>query len=121
MFIEHDKEKECSEVSSLRHHSKNYYEIHRTNLFGVSIQLFQEINVKYDHLFYISLFKDAFQALHNAPSTVWKNTIRISFINQQGLSEAGIDQNGIFKEFIQEVIRQAFDPSFNLFKVRIFI
>ncbi|CAF5069959.1 unnamed protein product, partial [Rotaria sp. Silwood1] len=94
MFIEHDKEKECSEVSPLRHHSRNYYEIHRTNLFG-----------------------DAFRALQNASSTIWKNTIRISFINQQGLAEAGIDQNGIFKEFIQEVTRQAFDPAFNLFKV----
>ncbi|CAF2071444.1 unnamed protein product [Rotaria magnacalcarata] len=94
MFIEHDKEKECNEVSSLRHHMKNYYEIHRTNLFG-----------------------DAFQALQNVPSTIWKNTIRISFINQQGLAEAGIDQNGIFKEFVQEVTRQAFDPAFNLFKV----
>ncbi|CAF4491541.1 unnamed protein product [Rotaria sp. Silwood2] len=94
MFIEHDKEKESTEVSSLRHHLKNYYEIRRTNLFG-----------------------DAFHSLKSASSTIWKNTIRISFINQQGLAEAGIDQNGIFKEFIQEVTRQAFDPAFNLFKV----
>ncbi len=36
MFIERDKEKENNEVSSLRHHMKNYYEIHRTNLFGVN-------------------------------------------------------------------------------------
>ncbi len=75
-------------------------------------------------MFVIELFffflKDAFQSLQNASSTIWKNTIRISFINQQGLAEAGIDQNGIFKEFIQEVTRQAFDPSFNLFKVFIF-
>ncbi len=35
MFIERDKEKECHEGSSLRHHMRNYYEIHRTNLFGV--------------------------------------------------------------------------------------
>jgi ubiquitin-protein ligase E3 B len=65
----------------------------------------------------IYLFKDAFRSLQNASSTIWKNTIRISFINQQGLAEAGIDQNGIFKEFIQEITQQAFDPSFNLFKV----
>jgi len=37
MFIERDKEKECSEMSSSsRYHIKNYYEIHRTNLFGVN-------------------------------------------------------------------------------------
>ncbi|CAF3697204.1 unnamed protein product [Adineta steineri] len=94
MFIERDKEKECNEISSLRYHTKNYYEIHRTNLFG-----------------------DAFRSLQSASSSTWKNTIRISFINQQGLAEAGIDQNGIFKEFIQDVTRQAFDPAFNLFKV----
>ena len=39
MFIERDKEKECNEVSMLRHHMKNYYEIHRTNLFGVSADM----------------------------------------------------------------------------------
>jgi ubiquitin-protein ligase E3 B len=94
MFIERDKEKECNEVSSLRHSMKHYYEIHRSNLFG-----------------------DAFESLQNVSSTVWKNTLRISFINQQGLAEAGIDQNGIFKEFIQEVTRQGFNPAFNLFKV----
>lgn len=35
MFIERDKEKENNEVSLLRYQMKNYYEIHRTNLFGV--------------------------------------------------------------------------------------
>ncbi|CAF1207544.1 unnamed protein product, partial [Adineta ricciae] len=74
MFIERDKEKESNEYSTSRYHMKNYYEIHRTNLFG-----------------------DAFRSLQNASSTTWKNTIRISFINPQGLAEAGIDQNGIFK------------------------
>lgn len=36
MFIERDKEKETNEVSLLRHQMKHYYEIHRTNLFGVN-------------------------------------------------------------------------------------
>jgi hypothetical protein len=36
MFIERDKEKENNEVSLSRYHMKNYYEIHRTNLFGVN-------------------------------------------------------------------------------------
>ncbi|UJR25011.1 hypothetical protein I4U23_006372 [Adineta vaga] len=94
MFIERDKEKECNEYSTSRYHTKNYYEIHRTNLFG-----------------------DAFRSLQNATPITWKNTIRISFINPQGLAEAGIDQNGIFKEFIQEITRQSFDPAFNLFRV----
>jgi hypothetical protein len=36
MFIERDKEKENNEISLFRHHMKNYYAIHRTNLFGVN-------------------------------------------------------------------------------------
>ncbi len=36
MFIERDKEKENNEISLFRHNMKNYYAIHRTNLFGVN-------------------------------------------------------------------------------------
>ena len=111
MFIERDREKESNESSVFRHQMRNYYEIHRTNIFGVRRK--QIFSFPYE--FFV---QDAFQSLQNASSTAWKNTIRVSFINQQGLAEAGIDQNGIFKEFIQEVIRIAFDPAFNLFKVR---
>ena len=35
----------------------------------------------------------------------------------QGLDEAGIDQDGVFKEFLEETIKRVFDPSLNLFKV----
>ena len=44
--------------------------------------------------------------------------IRVRFINEQGLDEAGIDQDGVFKEFLEETITRVFDPSLNLFKVR---
>ena len=36
----------------------------------------------------------------------------------QGLDEAGIDQDGVFKEFLEETIQKVFDPSLNLFRVR---
>ena len=35
----------------------------------------------------------------------------------QGLEEAGIDETGVFKEFLEDVITRAFDPALNLFKV----
>ena len=35
----------------------------------------------------------------------------------QGLDEAGIDQDGVFKEFLEETLQRVFDPSLNLFKV----
>ena len=37
----------------------------------------------------------------------------------QGLDEAGIDQDGVFKEFLEETIKRVFDPSLNLFKVSV--
>ena len=40
--------------------------------------------------------------------------------NMQGLEEAGIDEMGVFKEFLEEVITQAFDPALNLFKVLLY-
>ena len=35
----------------------------------------------------------------------------------KGLDEAGIDQDGVFKEFLEETIARVFDPSLSLFKV----
>ena len=46
-----------------------------------------------------------------------KGLIRVKFVNEQGLDEAGIDQDGVFKEFLEETIAKVFDPSLNLFKV----
>ena len=44
-----------------------------------------------------------------------KDTIKIRFINAQGLEEAGIDENGVFKEFLEETIKETFNPDFGLF------
>jgi hypothetical protein len=37
------------------------------------------------------------------------------------LDEAGIDQDGVFKEFLEETIARVFDPSLNMFKVNIYL
>jgi hypothetical protein len=37
--------------------------------------------------------------------------------NDQGLDEAGIDEMGLFKEFLEETVKRAFDPDFGLFAV----
>ena len=44
--------------------------------------------------------------------------VLFTFLCAQGLAEAGIDETGVFKEFLEETIKKAFDPSLNLFKVR---
>jgi len=46
-----------------------------------------------------------------------KSVIRVKFYNDLGLAEAGIDQDGVFKEFLEETVKKIFDPQFNLFRV----
>ncbi|XP_015784165.1 ubiquitin-protein ligase E3B [Tetranychus urticae] len=63
------------------------------------------------------IVEDGYQQLVLLPPHALKGIIRVKFINEQGLDEAGIDQDGVFKEFLEETIKKVFDPSLNLFKV----
>ncbi|UYV76096.1 UBE3B [Cordylochernes scorpioides] len=62
------------------------------------------------------LVEDGYQQLALLPAPALKGVVRVRFVNQQGLDEAGIDQDGVFKEFLEETIQRIFDPSLNLFK-----
>lgn len=44
-----------------------------------------------------------------------KSRISISFIDEFGLVEAGIDGGGVFKEFLTALSREAFDVNSGLF------
>ncbi|VDM65042.1 unnamed protein product [Strongylus vulgaris] len=61
------------------------------------------------------LVEDGYRQLSLLSTRALKSTIRVKFINQQGLDEAGIDQDGVFKEFLELTIKQVFDPALNLF------
>ncbi|RWS12158.1 ubiquitin-protein ligase E3B-like protein [Dinothrombium tinctorium] len=63
------------------------------------------------------IVEDGYQQLAMLPAQSLKGVIRVKFINEQGLDEAGIDQDGVFKEFLEETIKKVFDPSLNLFRV----
>ncbi|XP_067137441.1 ubiquitin-protein ligase E3B isoform X2 [Centruroides vittatus] len=63
------------------------------------------------------IVEDGYQQLAMLPPQSLKGVIRVKFINEQGLDEAGIDQDGVFKEFLEETIKKIFDPSLNLFKI----
>ncbi|CAF0883062.1 unnamed protein product [Brachionus calyciflorus] len=63
------------------------------------------------------MIEDAYTNLFSLSPNLIKAPIRISFINEFGLKEAGIDQDGVFKEFLQEVVLQLLNPQFNLFKL----
>lgn len=62
------------------------------------------------------IVEDGYRQLAALTPQQMKGTIRVRFINIQGLDEAGIDQDGVFKEFLEETIKKVFDPSLNLFK-----
>lgn len=63
------------------------------------------------------IVEDGYRQLALLPPHALKGVIRVKFVNEQGLDEAGVDQDGVFKEFLEETIKRVFNPSLNLFKV----
>ncbi|CAI2349763.1 unnamed protein product [Caenorhabditis sp. 36 PRJEB53466] len=61
------------------------------------------------------IIEDGFAHLSKLTIPALKATIRVKFINEQGLDEAGIDQDGVFKEFLELTLKKVFDPQMNLF------
>jgi ubiquitin-protein ligase E3 C len=45
-----------------------------------------------------------------------KLRVQVEFTNHQGLQEAGIDGGGLFKDFLMELFKQAFDPERGFWK-----
>ncbi|XP_033112137.1 ubiquitin-protein ligase E3B-like [Anneissia japonica] len=62
------------------------------------------------------LVEDGYQQIGHMDGKLLKGTIRVKFVNRQGLEEAGIDQDGVFKEFLEEIIKKVFNPELNLFR-----
>lgn len=53
------------------------------------------------------LFEDSMEQL-NALGRSMKQKIQVSFVNRHGAEEAGIDGGGVFREFIDDLINEAF-------------
>lgn len=51
--------------------------------------------------------------LHPEPDLRLK--FRVQFVSSLGLDEAGIDGGGVFREFLSELIKTAFDPNRGFF------
>ncbi|KAJ1675577.1 ubiquitin-protein ligase (E3), partial [Spiromyces aspiralis] len=47
---------------------------------------------------------------------LFKRPIKITFIDQYGMPERGVDAGGLFKEFLTDLIKEAFDPAAGLFR-----
>lgn len=62
------------------------------------------------------MLMDGFDSLTKVGQNEFKGRVQVQFINQHGIAEAGIDGGGLFKEFITELLRSAFDPQLGLFR-----
>ncbi|KAI8100057.1 uncharacterized protein BX664DRAFT_322764 [Halteromyces radiatus] len=61
------------------------------------------------------VLEDGLRALSRLPSEVLKGVIRVSFVNELGIEEAGIDQGGPFKDFVTLLVSEVFKPEYGLF------
>lgn len=60
------------------------------------------------------IFEDGFNAFHKLESAL-KDKVAISFVDEFGLEEAGIDGGGVFKEFLTGLSHDAFNVNYGLF------
>ncbi|XP_076930594.1 E3 ubiquitin-protein ligase UPL6-like [Bidens hawaiensis] len=62
------------------------------------------------------ILEDAFSQLSTLSVEDLRGVIRVTFVNEFGVEEAGIDGGGIFKDFMENITRAAFDMQYGLFK-----
>jgi len=62
------------------------------------------------------LLEDAVRTVNALPPSVWQGPVRIRFVNAEGVAEAGIDQRGLFKEFLEETTKALTWPAMGLFE-----
>ncbi|XP_058118357.1 ubiquitin-protein ligase E3C [Anopheles ziemanni] len=63
------------------------------------------------------LYEDAFDKLSPTNEPDIRPKFRIEMVNSVGLREAGIDGGGVFREFLSELIKLAFDPHRGFFMI----
>lgn len=61
------------------------------------------------------IYEDAYDKLSLENEPDMKKPIRVQLMNVVGLDEAGIDGGGIFREFLSELLKAAFDPNRGFF------
>ncbi|UXI17889.1 transmembrane protein 147-like [Sarcoptes scabiei] len=72
----------------------------------------RSISIRRDYV-----YEDSFEKLSSTSIPTMKKTIRVQLISSFGLEETGVDGGGIFREFLSEALKSAFDPNRGLFKL----
>ncbi|CAI0467575.1 unnamed protein product [Linum tenue] len=67
--------------------------------------------IRRDHI-----LEDAYNQMSALSEEDLRGLIRVTFVNELGVEEAGIDGGGIFKDFMENITRAAFDVQYGLFK-----
>uniref|UniRef100_A0A8C6NWV2 Ubiquitin-protein ligase E3C n=1 Tax=Nothobranchius furzeri TaxID=105023 RepID=A0A8C6NWV2_NOTFU len=62
------------------------------------------------------IYEDAYDKLSPENEPDLKKKIRVHLLNAHGLDEAGIDGGGIFREFLNELLKSGFNPNQGFFK-----
>uniref|UniRef100_A0A8C4X6B0 Ubiquitin-protein ligase E3C n=1 Tax=Erpetoichthys calabaricus TaxID=27687 RepID=A0A8C4X6B0_ERPCA len=62
------------------------------------------------------IYEDAYEKLSPENEPDLKKRIRVHLLNAHGLDEAGIDGGGIFREFLNELLKSGFNPNQGFFK-----
>jgi len=56
------------------------------------------------------VFEDALSTLGPLPPNALKGRVRVVFVDEFGMQEAGVDGGGLFKEFCEALVKEAFWP-----------
>ncbi|CAH8374357.1 unnamed protein product [Eruca vesicaria subsp. sativa] len=67
--------------------------------------------IRRDHI-----LDDAYNKMSALSEDGLRGPIRVTFVNELGVEEAGIDGGGIFKDFMEKITLAAFDVQYGLFK-----
>lgn len=67
------------------------------------------LQVRRDHL-----IEDAFDGM-DVHGVALRRRIRVQFVDQYGMAEAGVDGGGLFKDFLESLMKEAFGPDSGLF------
>ncbi|CAD7703489.1 unnamed protein product [Ostreobium quekettii] len=88
----------------LKHQSED-----RPAFLGMSFETNKFVTIRRSQLLY-----DGFNQLNSLGASL-KSRVRIQFIDEHGLPEAGVDGGGLFKDFMEELVKRGFDPQYALF------
>lgn len=63
-----------------------------------------------------AILTDGFREVMTMGPDGLRESVRVVFVDEHGLPEAGIDERGLFKEFLEETLQEGFNPEFGLFR-----